>query len=133
LLSLVVPFSLVLGCSSDRDAIEKQLSKLREEVRQLQSDTDRMSERIDVVEAQRPAASDERVASAAPEAVTRPKLKVVRVGPDGTSASSEAAQDPEAEAGPRVLIQGEGKALETRTLPAKPPAPKPEAPAPKKP
>ena len=89
---------------------------------------------MDAVEAQRPAASDHRLASAAPEAITRPKLKVVRVDPDGTSSSSHSPPDAEADVGPRVLIQGEGKALETRTLPpAKPPAPKPEAPAAKKP
>jgi hypothetical protein len=116
-----------LGCSSDHDRVEKQLAKLREQVTELQAETDRMGERLDVVEAVKPATrpSDERVASVAPDTMSRPKLKVVRVDPD---AGPEAeASDADTDTGPRVVIQGEGKALETRTMPSAPKvAPKPE-------
>jgi len=128
ILRSVAAFALFLplaACTAEHDTVEKQLAKLREQVTELQNDTDRMSERLDSMEAQRaPAAQPaERLAAAAPEPITRPRLKVVRVDPDGERAELAAA-DMEAEAGPRVVIQGEGKALETRTLPAPKAAPK---------
>jgi hypothetical protein len=116
-----------VGCASDHDKVEKQLAKLREQVAELQADTDRMSERLDVVEASKAPASpsDQRLASVAAETMSRPKLKVVRVDPDAGAVAE--ASDADSDAGPRVLIQGEGKSLETRTLPGSgKPAPKPE-------
>jgi hypothetical protein len=111
----------VLGCSSDKDHMEKQLSKLREEVQHLQSDTDRMGERLDAMEVRQAAVphyAEERVAQSS-TTLSRPKLKVVRVEPGGEGASAEAEPadaPPDADSGPRVLIQGEGKSLESRTL-----------------
>ena len=111
----------VLGCSSDKDHMEKQLSKLREEVQHLQSDTDRMGERLDAMEVRQAAVphyAEERVAQSA-TTLSRPKLKVVRVEPgaEGAVAETEPADaPPDADSGPRVLIQGEGKSLESRTL-----------------
>jgi len=130
-LSLFLPLA---ACAGERDTVEKQLAKLREQVVEIQNENDRMGERLDAMEANRASAPppDQRVASAAPEAVTRPRLKVVRMDPDGESAELAAAEL-EAEAGPRVVIQGEGKALETRTLPAAKPAPKQNAQPPAKP
>lgn len=87
-----------------------------------------MGERLDAVEASKaaPAPADQRLASAAPDTLSRPKLKVVRVDPD--AGLEPEASDADSEVGPRVVIQGEGKTLETRTLPGAPrPAPKPEA------
>jgi hypothetical protein len=115
------------GCASDHDRVEQQLAKLREQVTELQAETDRMGERLDAVEASKPATppGDQRLASVEPETMSRPKLKVVRVDPNGTDEA--AASDAESDAGPRVVIQGEGKSLETRTLPgASKAAPKPE-------
>jgi hypothetical protein len=124
---LLVP---VAGCSSDKDRVEKQLSKLREEVVHLQSETDRMGERLDAMEMRQasvPHYAEERVAQASPT-LSRPKLKVVRVEPgaDGSALDPDAADANAADAdtGPRVVIQGEGKALESRTLPAAPVAAK---------
>jgi hypothetical protein len=123
-------FALALptaACGSDHDRVEKQLAKLREQVAELQADTDRMGERLDAVEASKAPAtpSDHRLASVASETMSRPKLKVVRVDPN--AGAEPEASDADSDAGPRVVIQGEGKSLETRTLPggAKP-APKPE-------
>jgi hypothetical protein len=136
---LVLPLLVLssFGCSSDKDRVEKQLSKLREEVLHLQSETDRMGERLDAMETREaavPHQPEERVAQG-PSALTRPKLKVVRVEPgaDGSGFGPEAADANalDADTGPRVLIQGEGKSLESRTLPASPVAAKttkPDAP-----
>jgi hypothetical protein len=57
--------------------------------------------------------------------MSRPKLKVVRVDPN--AGSEPEASDADSDTRPRVVIQGEGKSLETRTLPAGArPAPKVE-------
>jgi hypothetical protein len=53
--------------------------------------------------------------------LSRPKLKIVRVEPGSELAPERADADEgygDADNGPRVVIQGEGKSLETRTLPA---------------
>ncbi|HTQ04592.1 MAG TPA: hypothetical protein VMI54_12080 [Polyangiaceae bacterium] len=114
------------ACSSDKQHLEKQLSKLEDDVRHLQSETDRMGERLDAVEARNTAAphyAEERLA-ANPTTVTRPKLKVVRVEPgaddaadDPTEVEAPVADTPDADTGPRVVIEGEGKSIESRTLP----------------
>jgi hypothetical protein len=104
-------------------------------VTELQAETDRMGERLDAVEASKTTAAppDQRVAARTTEPVTRPKLKVVRVDPDGGEmADTTTAPDPESETSPRVVISGEGKAVETRTLPPQRTA-KPAAEAPPKP
>jgi hypothetical protein len=110
---------------SDHDPAEKQLKKLQDEVARLQSETDRMGERVDAMElrqANGPRPSDDRLSPAAQSSGTlsRPKLKVVRVEPGGeVGAEAEPEQGyGDADNGPRVVIQGEGKSLETRTLPA---------------
>lgn len=103
--------------------MEKQLKKMQDQVTQLQSETDRMGERLDAMEVRQASssrASDDRVAAAGPATtLSRPKLKVVRVEPGAElgSESSDADQGAEVDNAPRVLIQGEGKSLETRTLP----------------
>ncbi len=132
--------AFMAACSSDADAVDKRLSKLRDEIAHLQSENDRMAERLDAVEMNRTNAHDaeEKVAmTSSSTTLVRPKLKVVRVEPGGELGVAESADaDPVADAiaGPRVVIQGEGKTLETRTLPAlptaaktTPKAPKPEA------
>jgi len=100
------------------------MSKLRDQITRLQSETDRMGERLDAMEARQAAApryaEDKLAAQSAPTTLSRPKLKVVRMEPGAELASdadNEAAPG-ESDAGPRLLIQGEGKSLETRTLPA---------------
>jgi outer membrane murein-binding lipoprotein Lpp len=128
---LIFPSLAVLaaGCASDKDHVEKQLSKLTDEVHHMQSETDRMAERLDAMEARQasaPRASEERIASNAPT-IVRPKLKVVRMEPgeeiapdDASEAGAQPAPD---DGGPRVLIRGEGTTLESRTLSGSAPAP----------
>jgi hypothetical protein len=123
------PFVLLAaGCASDKDHVDKQLSKLKDEVLHLQSESDRMAERLDAMEARQanpPRPSEERVASNT-SAVLRPKLKIVRMEPGEENAAddgSQAAPEPAADDGPRVLIRGEGTSIETRTLSGSAPPP----------
>jgi hypothetical protein len=118
---------LAAGCASDKDHVEKQLAKLNDDVRHMQSETDRMAERLDAMEARQasvPRASEERVASNSP-AIVRPKLKVVRMEPgeESEDVSEPAAQPAQEDGGPRVLIRGEGTSVESRTLSGSAPPP----------
>ncbi len=118
------------GCAAEGADLEKRLAKMQEELTRVQSQTDRMAERLDAVELRQATApqKEERVASAEPETLSRPKLKVVRVDAEGDPAAEETVNTPADEAGPRVVIQGEGKTLETRTMAAPPKsAPKTDA------
>ena len=117
--SAVIGFFTLAGCASDKDAVEKQLAKMHEDVTRLQNDTDRMAERLDAMEVRQSATprAEERVARAETSSVSRPKLKVVRVEADAEPTAAAAAE-PELDDEPRVLIQGEGKTLESRTLPS---------------
>jgi hypothetical protein len=121
LLGLTAFTFLLAGCASEGDALDKRLAKLQEEVTRVQSENDRMAERMDAVEL-RQATQDrpeERVASAAPATVSRPKLKVVKVESEGDFSSAEAVDAaPTEDTGPRVVISGEGKTLESRSVPA---------------
>lgn len=128
---VAAPFlvAFVAGCSTEKDPMERQLSKLHEQIAELQNETDRMGERVDAVEARQASAarqSDDRVVAAASSGtLVRPKLKVVRVEPGAELAGDDmtAAGDQEND-GPRVVIQGEGKSLETRTVATAPTAAK---------
>jgi hypothetical protein len=124
LLSLALLAASLAGCASGKDPVDKQLSKLREEVAHLQSETDRMGERLDAMEvrqASTPKAPDERVALGS-GTLSRPKLKVVHVEPGDNDAFAAASDltpvSEEADTGPRLVIEGEGKSLESHTLPA---------------
>jgi hypothetical protein len=127
---------LLSACASDSEAMDKRISKLQEEVTRLQADLDRGTERLASVEERQAAAAgakaDTRTAAATPKRVERPNLKVVRVEPGQNHpglepsfedrAARESEPPPAADEGtePRVVIRGEGKELETRTLPAQP-------------
>jgi hypothetical protein len=118
------------ACASEGDALDKRLAKLQEELTRVQSQTDRMAERMDAVELRQATAPkpEERVASAAPTTVSRPKLKVVRVEADGEVANEAVDNAPADDAGPRLVIQGEGKSIESRSVPGSQKAtPKPDA------
>jgi hypothetical protein len=122
----------VAGCATDKDPMERQLSKLRDQVAELQNDTDRMGERLDAMEVRHASAArqaDDRVAATtAAGTLSRPKLKIVRVEPGSDMAADDTTGAPDELApesdGPRVVIQGEGKSLETRTVATAPTAAK---------
>lgn len=115
--------SLALSaCAADNEAMEKRISKLQEEVTRLQADLDRGAERLSSLEERHSVIASgtgpAHPKAAEPKRVERPQLKVVRVEPGGDSAKAAAESAPADDAGPRLVIQGEGKELETRTLPA---------------
>jgi len=120
----VVSLGLFSGCASDSDAVEKRLSELREDIRKLQNDNDRVSERLEALELRQAAQarSTPAPAEAAPETVSRPRLKVVRLSPDGkapTEAEPAEAQ-PAPDEAPTMILKGEGKELELKPGAARP-------------
>lgn len=126
---LTLPFAVLsTGCASDKEHVEKQLARLREDVTHLQSETDRMGERLDAMETREAAlARAEQPGPAAEATVKRPRLKVVRVEPGAELAQArddQATAGPDADTGPRVVIEGEGKELETHTVDVAPVAAK---------
>lgn len=103
------------GCGSGLAGVDKRLGAMQDEITKLQSQNDRLVERIDAVEVRQ--AQSERAgtpAKVAPNVNERPSLKVVRVVPDdnsgmpssqvGTPAPGDAADDPS----PRPVIKLRG-------------------------
>ena len=76
---------------------------------------DRVSERLEAVElrqAREEAARSAPAAAPSAETVSRPRLKVLHLGPDGqTGAEATPAEGGTEEAGPRVVLKGQGKDL----------------------
>jgi hypothetical protein len=102
---VILPFLLVVvGCGSGKDAMEKRLSSLQEEVTRLQNTNDRLAERMQALEIQgfaAHAAAKEEAKALGPEdtRVVRPPLKVVKVAPGDGPIRDEGA-GPDAEATP---------------------------------
>jgi hypothetical protein len=88
-----------LACSSDRDATEKRLAELRDEMTRVQNTSDRLEDRVSALEVGAVATAQAAAvaplpASAAP--VYRPRLKVVHVTPESPHAAPE-RENPEHE------------------------------------
>ncbi|RYZ06021.1 MAG: hypothetical protein EOO73_17905 [Myxococcales bacterium] len=108
--------ALLGGCSSGLEGVDKRLSAMQDEITKVQSQNDRLVERLDAVEARQ--AKTETVAKpagpASAAAAERPSLKVVKVVPEdtagmpspqvGTQAPGDAADDPS----PRPVIKLRG-------------------------
>jgi hypothetical protein len=113
---VLAPLCLIFaGCGgSGRDAMEKRLSSLQDEVTHLQNANDRLAERLQAIEIQGLRAHSERAkAEVEPEdtRVVRPQLRVVKVGPGGEQRAEEPAPpEPVAEEndGPRPVIKDHG-------------------------
>jgi hypothetical protein len=106
------------GCASDRDAIDKRMAGLREDITRLQAENDRLGERVDALEVKgSPPAAKSAAASGAPK-VERAALKVVKLVPGEAVASSdpeaaELAADERPDApGTRPVIRLRGKSEE---------------------
>jgi hypothetical protein len=111
------------GCSSGLEGVDKRLSAMQDEISKVQSQNDRLVERIDAMEVRQAKAESAKPTAAATAGPSnpaeRPNLKVVKVLPEdtsgmpspqvGTQAPGEAADDPS----PRPVIKlrgsGEGK------------------------
>lgn len=71
------------GCAGQAAETDRQLATMNERLMVLQNDRDRLMERVDALESQKPnvvhEANDSTMASGAP--TTRPRLKIVRLEP----------------------------------------------------
>ena len=113
--SLVVSLG---GCSSGLEGVDKRLSAMQDEISKVQSQNDRLVERVDAMEVRQAKVESAKPAAAATagtsNAAERPNLKVVKVVPEdtsgmpspqvGTQAPGEAADDPS----PRPVIKLRG-------------------------
>ncbi len=115
-----VSLGLFSGCASDSNAVEKRLSQLRDDIRKLQNDNDRVSERLEAVElrqAQEVAARNApKAPGAAAETVSRPRLKVLHLSPgdDSPPAEGSAVQPASQDSAPPMILKGQGKELELK-------------------
>jgi hypothetical protein len=80
-----------LGCASDREAVEKRLAGLRDDITRVQTENDRLAERVDALENKAVPASVAPVASE--NKLNRPPLKVVKLMP---GEAMTASNDPDA-------------------------------------
>ena len=120
LFSTLVLFLGAAGCASDRDAIDKRMAGLRDEISRLQAENDRIGERVDALEARAvaPPPKNARPGFADPK-VERAPLKVVKLlpGEAGTAEAEagELAADERPDApGPRPVIRLRGRDAEGR-------------------
>jgi hypothetical protein len=110
-------FCLAAGCASDRDAVDRRLAGLSDDIARLQATNDRLMQRMDALEVESvPAREPSPAPKAAAPAVEHPPLKVVKLEPDsGTTAMANPprevspAERPDAP-GDRPVIRVRGKA-----------------------
>lgn len=115
-ISLMLP---LFGCASDREAVEKRLAGLRDDITRLQTENDRLGERVDALEAKgatpaaAPATSDNKL--------SRPPLKVVKLMPGEAELAGVEAESPDVApderadapgARPMIRLRGKGEGRE---------------------
>jgi hypothetical protein len=87
-------FCLVLGlasaCASDRNAIDKRLADLSDDIGRLQATNDRLLQRVDALEVERSTRRERPAATPAVSMAEHAPLKVVKLEP----VSANAAQPP---------------------------------------
>ena len=115
------------GCSGERDALNKRVLALQEEVTLLQNSQDRLEERLAAIELRQSqmAEGPAQTAPSAPRTMERPRLKVIRVEPDSAHApptqgspTPRAPQPEDSESDtPRPVIRGTGTRLQSSTPP----------------
>ncbi|HEV8244842.1 MAG TPA: hypothetical protein VGP93_03705 [Polyangiaceae bacterium] len=117
----LIPIALALlaGCAGNSDALEKRLASMRDDIRRLQNDEDRANERLEAVElrqAHADAASARPAAQANAGTVTRPRLKVLHLAPDGEARDDQPSPDQPAtdDGNSRTILRGQGKELEIK-------------------
>ncbi len=77
----------LFGCSSDRDAIEKRLSALGEDISRVQAENDRLGERVEALEV-KGAAPAPKAANSEPRA-DQPPLRVIKLVPGGPESGAD--------------------------------------------
>jgi hypothetical protein len=109
----------LFGCSSDRDAIEKRLSALSEDISRVQAENDRLGERVGALEV-KGASPAPKTADRTPQ-VERQPLKVIKLVPGGGESGADAdpselaPEDRPDAPGNRPVIRVRGSAKETRS------------------
>jgi hypothetical protein len=102
---------LTAACGGNKDALEKRVSGLQEEVTRLQNGNDRLAERLQALELSM-MRSEPRAATEKPpsdDRVVRPPLKVVHMGPGSEGAVEEEAPEPTAQPeAPRPVLKDHG-------------------------
>jgi hypothetical protein len=97
-ISLVSLVLLCAACGGNKDALEKKVSGLQEEVTRLQNGNDRLAERLQAVEMgmlkSEPRSLSQSSAENDKDRVVRPPLKVVHVGPGSENVAEEEAAEP---------------------------------------
>jgi hypothetical protein len=111
------------GCASDRDAIDKRMAGLRDDITRLQAENDHLGERVDALEVKGPAPAKAAATPAEPK-VERAPLKVVKLVPGEGPAPSGDAEAPELAADERpdapgtrpvIRLRGKGEDGPTRS------------------
>jgi hypothetical protein len=77
------------GCASDRDAIDRRLEGLSEDITRLQVTNDRLMQRLDQLEVERASRREVKTPAAAPQPEHAP-LKVVKLQPESGSPAAPA-------------------------------------------
>ncbi len=107
LCALVLP--LLVACAHGQSAEDRQLAQMRDELSQVQHDSDRFDQRLSSLEVQ---AADETHRPARPtDTSPTPRLRVVRLSPDGSEisqSSSETAGASTEDDSPRPVIRVRG-------------------------
>lgn len=123
--------AIAAGCGgSNRDAMEKRVANLQDEITRLQNTNDRLGERVQALEItsmrpRAPAADAAAAAESEESRVARPALKVVKLGPGQPAPGAAPAAEPEPEpveeeTGPRPVIKDHGAKTPAWMKPAKP-------------
>lgn len=104
----------ISGCSSDRNAMDKRLAGLRDDIARLQADNDRLSERVEALETHPAPAPAPAKQAAANADESHPPLKVVKLVPNaapaGDSNTGDVAADERVDApGNRPVIRVYGR------------------------
>lgn len=113
LLGAALLTSMVAGCGNS-DQTKKQVGALEKQLTAMRADQDRLEERLSVLEIDSRKQDDRarREPAAADERLSRPRLKVIHMGPDDAPPGEPAQAEPEpapAEPGAeRPVIRGTG-------------------------
>ena len=115
----VIPARLAAfsGCASDSDAVEKRLAELRDDIRKLQNDNDRVerapgSRRVCQAHGRRCRARAQSPTAA--KTVERPRLKVLPSDPGRRADRRPIEPAPPDERAPRMILRGQGKDSEIK-------------------
>lgn len=98
--------------------MEQKLNSMRDQITRMQADQDRLEERLGAIELQKMATVPRRGPVVADASMERPRLKVIKLAPDGQGAGTEAEELPEEAADPapgtaaRPVIRARGNKVD---------------------